>query len=62
MHDGFRILARRDATGERRITRAGNNFSSRFPFIAMVVGELPVRSCLIDGESFATKTGLPCLN
>jgi ATP-dependent DNA ligase len=48
--------------GVRQITRAGNNFSSRFPFIAMVVGELPVRSCLIDGESFATKTGLPCLN
>ena len=51
MHDGFRILARRDATGERQITRAGNNFSSRFPFIAMVVGKLPVRSCLIDGEA-----------
>ena len=36
-HDGFRILARRD--------------SSRFPFIAMAVRSLPVRSCLIDGEA-----------
>ena len=26
-------------------------FSGRFPFIAMVVGKLPVRSCLIDGEA-----------
>jgi len=50
-HDGFRILARKDAAGVRLITRAGNDFSSRFPFIAMAVGSLPVRSCLIDGEA-----------
>jgi bifunctional non-homologous end joining protein LigD len=35
----------------RLITRAGNDFSSRFPFIAMAVSKLPVRSCLIDGEA-----------
>jgi bifunctional non-homologous end joining protein LigD len=34
-----------------REPRAGNDFSSRFPFIAMAVGKLPVRSCLIDGEA-----------
>jgi bifunctional non-homologous end joining protein LigD len=50
-HDGFRILARRDSAGVRLITRAGNDFSSRFPFIAMAVGKLPVRSCLIDEEA-----------
>jgi bifunctional non-homologous end joining protein LigD len=50
-HDGFRILARRDSAGVRLITRAGNDFSSRFPFIAMAVSRLPVRSCLIDGEA-----------
>jgi bifunctional non-homologous end joining protein LigD len=50
-HDGFRILARRDSAGVRLITRAGNDFSSRFPFIAKAVGKLPVRSCLIDGEA-----------
>jgi bifunctional non-homologous end joining protein LigD len=33
------------------ITRSGNDFSSRFPFIAMAVGKLPVSSCLIDGEA-----------
>src|ERR1700739_1138952 len=47
-HDGFRILARRDSAGVRLITRAGNDFSSRFPFIAMAVSKLPVSSCLID--------------
>jgi bifunctional non-homologous end joining protein LigD len=50
-HDGFRILARRDAAGVRLITRAGNDFSHRFSFIGMAVGKLPVRSCLIDGEA-----------
>src|SRR6516165_2986541 len=50
-HDGFRILARGDAAGVRLITRAGNDFSSRFPFIAIAVSHLPVRSCLIDGEA-----------
>src|SRR6516225_6225243 len=50
-HDGFRILARRDTAGVRLITRAGNDFSSRFPFIATAVGQLPVRSCSIDGEA-----------
>jgi bifunctional non-homologous end joining protein LigD len=50
-HDGFRILARRDSAGVRLITRAGNDFSGRFPFIAMAIAKLPVRSCLIDGEA-----------
>ena len=50
-HDGFRIMARRDRAGVRLIIRAGNDFSSRFPFIAMAVGKLPARSCLIDGEA-----------
>jgi bifunctional non-homologous end joining protein LigD len=50
-HDGFRILARRNGAGVQLITRAGNDFSSRFPFITMAVKSLPVRSCLIDGEA-----------
>ena len=50
-HDGFRILARKDAADVRLITRAGNDFSDRFPFIATAVAELRVRSCLIDGEA-----------
>ena len=50
-HDGFRLVARRDAAGVRLITRKGNDFTSRFPFIAMAVAALPARSCLIDGEA-----------
>jgi bifunctional non-homologous end joining protein LigD len=50
-HDGFRIMARRGPVGVRLITRNGNDFTSRFPFIEMAIKSLPVRSCLIDGEA-----------
>jgi bifunctional non-homologous end joining protein LigD len=50
-HDGFRILARRGPAGVQLITRNGNDFTHRFPFIEMAVKSLPVRSCLIDGEA-----------
>jgi bifunctional non-homologous end joining protein LigD len=50
-HDGFRILARRGPVGARLITRNGNDFTHRFPFIETAVKSLPVRSCLIDGEA-----------
>jgi bifunctional non-homologous end joining protein LigD len=50
-HDGFRILARRGPAGVRLITRNANDFTDRFPFIATAVAELPVKSCLIDGEA-----------
>ena len=53
-HDGFRIMARRDSVGVRLITRNGHDFSNRFPFIALAVGHLPARSCLIDGEAIVT--------
>ena len=33
-HDGFRIMARRDAAGVRLITRNGNDFTRRFPLAA----------------------------
>jgi ATP-dependent DNA ligase len=50
-HNGFRILARRGPVGVRLITRNANDFTDRFPFIATAVAELPVKSCLIDGEA-----------
>ena len=47
----FAFWRGRTLAGVRLITRAGNEFSYRFPFIAMAAGKLPVRSCLIDGEA-----------
>jgi ATP-dependent DNA ligase len=32
-HDGFRILALRDAAGVRLYTRNGNDFTKRFPLV-----------------------------
>ena len=43
-------MARRDSVGIRLITRRGNDWSHRFPFVVEAVNHLKVRSCLIDGE------------
>jgi ATP-dependent DNA ligase len=53
-HDGFRILARRDAKGMRLYTRNGNDFTKRFPLVVAAVATLPARSCLIDGEAIVS--------
>jgi bifunctional non-homologous end joining protein LigD len=53
-HDGFRIMARRDAAGVRLITRNGNDHTRRFPLAAAAVAALPVPSCLIDGEAIVS--------
>jgi hypothetical protein len=42
-HDGFRIIARRDATGVRLITRNGYDFADRFPLAAAAIAALPAR-------------------
>jgi bifunctional non-homologous end joining protein LigD len=49
-HDGFRLLARRDAAGVRLFTRRGLDWTERYPSIAAAVATLACRSCLIDGE------------
>jgi bifunctional non-homologous end joining protein LigD len=53
-HDGYRIMARRDAAGVRLLTRNGHDFAGRFPMAAAAVVALPARSCLIDGEAIVT--------
>ena len=59
-HDGFRILARRDAKGVRLFTRNGYDFTTRFPKIVDAVESLPVRSCVVDGEAIVVdERGLP---
>ena len=59
-HDGFRLMARRDAAGVRLLTRNGIDWSGRFPLISEAAGGLKVRSCLIDGEAVACDgDGLP---
>jgi len=52
-HDGYRLMARRDAVGIRLLTRNGHDWSSRYPLIVEAVDRLKVRSGLIDGEAVA---------
>jgi ATP-dependent DNA ligase len=52
-HDGFRLMARRDAVGVRLFTRNGIDWSGRFPLIVRAISALKARSCLIDGEAIA---------
>ena len=50
-HDGFRIMARRDGSKARLISRNGHDLTYRFPLAAAAVAALPVRSCSIDREA-----------
>jgi bifunctional non-homologous end joining protein LigD len=52
-HDGFRLMAKRDAIGVRLLTRNGQDWSARFPLIGGAVTALKARSCLLDGEAVA---------
>jgi bifunctional non-homologous end joining protein LigD len=52
-HDGFRLMACRDAAGVRLLTRNGTDFTARYPLIVEAVAALPVRSCVIAGEAVA---------
>jgi bifunctional non-homologous end joining protein LigD len=56
-HDGFRIMARRDGTGVRLVSRNGHDFTSRFPLVVAAVTSLPAHSFLIDGEAIVTDDG-----
>jgi bifunctional non-homologous end joining protein LigD len=50
-HDGYRMMARRDAAGTRLLTRNGYDWAQKYPLIIEAVNHLRVRSCLIDGEA-----------
>jgi bifunctional non-homologous end joining protein LigD len=52
-HDGFRVLAHRDASGVRLITRGGYDFADRFALAAAGIAALPARSCVVEGEAIA---------
>jgi bifunctional non-homologous end joining protein LigD len=58
-HDGFRVIARRDGKKVRLISRQGKDLTYRFPLAVRAIAELPVNSCIIDGEAIVSDaTGL----
>ncbi|MGN6545082.1 MAG: DNA ligase D [Aureliella sp.] len=48
--DGYRVLARIERGKVQLITRGGLDWTDRFPSVAEAVGELPLKSGLLDGE------------
>jgi bifunctional non-homologous end joining protein LigD len=62
-HDGYQIVALRDATGIRLITRNGYDWSDRYPAVVQALKELFVTTCMIDGEVvIADADGTPCFD
>jgi ATP-dependent DNA ligase len=62
-HDGFRMLARRDAASVRLLTRNGFDWARRYPGIMSAVNGLRCRSCLLDGEVvICGEDGIPIFN
>jgi bifunctional non-homologous end joining protein LigD len=53
-HDGFRIIARRDGKKIRLVSRHGKDLTYRFPLAVQAIAELPVNSCIIDGEAIVS--------
>jgi bifunctional non-homologous end joining protein LigD len=49
-HDGYRMVARRDAVSVRLFTRNGHDWTARFPSVVEAVGALKIKSCILDGE------------
>ncbi len=57
-HDGFRIIARRDAAGVCLVTRNGYNFADRFPLIVEAIAALPASSCVVGSRVGGVEVGL----
>jgi bifunctional non-homologous end joining protein LigD len=53
-HDGFRVIARKNAAQVRLYSRPGNDLTHRFPLIVDALARLRSRSCIIDSEAVAS--------
>jgi bifunctional non-homologous end joining protein LigD len=53
MHDGLRIIARKEDKRIRLYGRMGNDLTDRFPLIVEAMTYLGANSCTVDGEAVA---------
>ena len=49
-YDGWRVVAYKDGTAVRVVSRNGRDLTRRFPDLAGAVGALPARTLFLDGE------------
>jgi bifunctional non-homologous end joining protein LigD len=49
-HDGFRLIARREADAVRLVTKGRVDVTKRYTLVAEALGRLRVQSIVIDGE------------
>jgi bifunctional non-homologous end joining protein LigD len=49
-HDGYRLIAHREADAVRLITRNGYDWRERYPTVTRAIERLPCETCVIDGE------------
>jgi ATP-dependent DNA ligase len=52
-HDGFRVIARKNAAQVKLYSRPGNDLTYRFPLVVETLARLRSRSRIIDGEAVA---------
>ena len=49
-YDGYRLLGETGGSGAQLVSRNGNDLTQVFPEVALVLGKLPYRSAILDGE------------
>jgi bifunctional non-homologous end joining protein LigD len=59
-HDGYRLIARKDAGRVRLWSRHGTDFTDKMPRIVDAVRNLPVNNALIDGEAVVLRLDGHC--
>jgi bifunctional non-homologous end joining protein LigD len=52
--DGYRVQAHKIGSRVVVFSRNGHDFTERFPFIAQLLNELPVKAAVLDGEVVAS--------
>jgi bifunctional non-homologous end joining protein LigD len=62
-YDGYRLMALRDGSGVRLLTRNRADWTARFPLVTAAIVALKAKSCLIDGEIVkCDENGVPVFN
>ncbi|MGH8496788.1 MAG: DNA ligase D [Gammaproteobacteria bacterium] len=56
-YDGYRLIARKTSRSVHLLSRNGKDWTSRLPSLAKAIGQLDVKSAILDGELVALTNG-----